>query len=71
MKSGLDGLGEQIGPSTGSSLVVASLVVTGFQDWRASYCIVANRHGRVESLDSLLPSCLSSQCSFQGAESSF
>ena len=44
--------------------MLASLVNNGFQDWRASYCIVANRHGRVESL---LPYRLSSQCNFQGA----
>ena len=62
---GLDGLGVRVRPSAGCGLMLASLVNNGFQDWRASCCIVANCHGRVESLDCSLPSCLSSQCSFQ------
>ena len=65
---GLDGLGVRARPSAGCGLVLAALVVSGFQGWRASYCIVANRHGRVKSLESSLQSYyLSSQCSFQGA----
>jgi hypothetical protein len=61
---GLDGLGVRVRPSAGCGLMLASLVNNAFQDWRASYCIVANRHGRAESL---LPYRLSSQYNFQGA----